>query len=209
MTRQIAIAGLKRVKARLGTQGGKPGGPDMGGDQQAVVVCGQGDLEQVAGVEPQDGPAIGGDVAHPAQGPRQAVGGVQVGQQDQVMDLPGFAVFLVDGRYFRREQEEDGPAAGRRQGLPQWRFEIGPQAIKAIADCHQLVADLAKPARMHTVPGPDHRNALTGCPPRQMFQVQVAAGGSGIVGVHVQIGVQGHDGKIPGGRGRLAHDRAR
>src|SRR5437879_2130298 len=45
---------------------------------------------------------------------------------------------------------------------------------------------------MHAIPGADHCDALAGRPPGKMLKVEVAAGGAGIFGVHMQIGMKFH-----------------
>ncbi len=68
--RQIAVALLHRVEARLRAQDGEPGRPDVGGDQIGVRPALQGDLQQVPRVEPEDGPAVRVEVADRARASR-------------------------------------------------------------------------------------------------------------------------------------------
>src|SRR5579883_3529109 len=48
---------------------------------------------------------------------------------------------------------------------------------------------------MHAISRADHRDALAGGPPGQMLKIEVAAGGAGIFGMHMQSGMKFH--RIP------------
>ena len=50
---------------------------------------------------------------------------------------------------------------------------------------------------MHAIPGADHGDALAGRPPGEMLEVEVAAGGPRIFGVHMQIGMKFHGVPLP------------
>ena len=43
---------------------------------------------------------------------------------------------------------------------------------------------------MHAIAGADDRDALARRPPSEMFEVEVPAGGAGIFGMHVEVGVK-------------------
>ena len=68
----------------------------MGGDKQGLRATGKGDLQQVPAVQAQNGPAVGTNVADGFQPAGQGVRRLQAGQQDEVMDLTGAAVALID-----------------------------------------------------------------------------------------------------------------
>ena len=55
---EIAIAFIDGIETRLRAEGGKPRRPDMRRDEKGMRPGFQRDLQQVAGVETQDGPPI-------------------------------------------------------------------------------------------------------------------------------------------------------
>ena len=66
---------------------------------------------------------------------------------------------------------------------------------------HQLVADLGEPGGVGEVAGRHHRQALAAGPQGEVLEVAVAAGGAGVLGVDVEIGVEGHWQRPGGGQG--------
>ena len=94
---QIVVALFDRVEARLGAQHREPRRPDVGGDQVAPFARLKRDLQKVAGIEPQNGTAVGIHVADPCQAILHALGLLQVRGVDEMVDLAGAAVLLVDG----------------------------------------------------------------------------------------------------------------
>ena len=71
-------------------------------------------LQEVAGIEPEDRPPVGRDIAATAKPRRHAIDGLEVGRVDQVMDFAGAVGLLVDGGDFDLEHEAHRGAARRR-----------------------------------------------------------------------------------------------
>jgi hypothetical protein len=97
---QVGVAVPHGVEAGLGPQHGEPGRPHVRGHQVAAGAALQGDLQQVPGIEPEDGPAVRGQVADLGQRRGDAVRGLEARRVDQVMDLAGPLVATVDRAYF-------------------------------------------------------------------------------------------------------------
>jgi hypothetical protein len=62
--RQVGVAIRHPVESRLRAENREPRRPGVRGDQIAAVAAFQGDLQQVARVEAEDGPAVGGEIAY-------------------------------------------------------------------------------------------------------------------------------------------------
>ena len=71
---QVGVAVGDRVEAGLRAERREPGRPDVRRHQVAALAGVQQRLQQVAGVQPEDRPAVGGDVADPGQPPGQLGG---------------------------------------------------------------------------------------------------------------------------------------
>ena len=113
------------------------------------------DLQQVAGVEAEDRAAVRGEVADPPRALAvSAPARLEVGHEDQVVDLADPLVLLVDGCDLHLEQEAHR-AAGRRRAGPARRLalELGRQPEEAGLGRHQLVPDLARPGRVGEIAG--------------------------------------------------------
>jgi hypothetical protein len=93
---EVGVAVGDGVEARLAAQGREPRRPDVRGHEVAVLAGLEGDLEQVARVQAQDGPAVGAEVADPSERGGEPGHRVQVGQIDQVVHLARMVVALVD-----------------------------------------------------------------------------------------------------------------
>jgi hypothetical protein len=191
---QVAVAFLDRVEAGLRAERGEPRRPDVRRHEVGVRPGVERHFQQIARIEAEDGPAVGSDVADPREAGRQPVGAGEIGQIDQVVDLARALALLVDGRNLGGEHEAHRRPAGRRQGRQHLGFEVRPQGEQAVAGRHELVLHLGQPRRMHAIAGGDHRDALARRPPGKVFQVEVAAGGAGMAGMYVQVGVERHDG---------------
>ena len=183
MGRQVGKAPLDGVKAREGPEHGEVGGPDVGGDKLSLRAGLQGQLQQVPAVQTQNGPPVGVDVADGFQPGGQLVRRLQIGQEDQVVDLSGLSVPLIDGADLPGDHEPWGLSAhtaGQAQVLP--------QGIDPLPRRDQLLLQLGAPDRVGKVPRPQQLNALAPGPPVQVGQVAVPAGGPGEAGVNVEIG---------------------
>jgi hypothetical protein len=73
------------------------------GHEEAAWPGRQGDLQQVTRIQPEDGPAIGGQVADPGQRRGDPVRGLEARRVQQVVDLAGPLVAAVDRADLDRE----------------------------------------------------------------------------------------------------------
>ena len=136
------------------------------------------DLQEIAGIETEDGAAVGGDIADAREARRHAVDGIEVGRIDQVMDFAGAVALLVDGGDFHLEHEPHRRAARRRQRLRHRLLDVVAQAIEAGLGRNQLLLELGAPGGMGEVAGGDHADALAAGPGGEMLKIEVAAGGA-------------------------------
>ena len=176
--RQVAEAGLQGVEAGEGAEHGEVGRPDMGGDELRVGADLQRQLQQVPAVQPQNGTAVGVDVADGLQPGGQLVRRLQGREQNDVVDLPGLSVLFVDGADLAGDDEPGrfaGSGVRQAQGLP--------EGIDALSGGDQLLPQLRPPGGMGEVPGAQQLDALPPGPPVQMGCVAVMAGGAGEPGV--------------------------
>ena len=195
MRRQVPIAVVHGVEARLGAQRGEPRGPDVGRHQVRSGPRLQRHLQQMPGVQSQDRPPVRVQVADLGKAGNQPVRGVEVRGVDQVMDLPGLVALLVDGRDLHRQHEPDrieAAGAGRRKLSLHGPFEVGAQAEEPGLRGDELLLQLSPPGRMGEVARADDADALLARPDGQVLQVAVPAGGAGESRVDVQIRVEGH-----------------
>ena len=191
---KVVEAVLQPVETGLGAEQGEPRRPDMGRDEHGLGADIQRHLQQVAGVQAQDGTAVGVQVAHQLQPLREAVGIVQRGHEDQVVDFAHLALTLVDGADLGLEQEER--PVGVRRCLPLQEVQILGRAGQAVQAAglvaHQLLAQLVPPLRVGEVAGAQHVDALAAGPGRQMPGRELFAGGTGKAGMDVQVGDESH-----------------
>ena len=193
--RQVPIAVVHGVEAGLGAQRGEPRGPHMGRHQVRSGSRLQRHLQQVPGVQPQDRPPVGVQVADLGKAGNQPVRRVEVRGVDQVMDLPGLVALLVDGRDLHRQHEPDRIEAA---GAGRWKlplhgpFEVGAQTEEPGFRGNELLLQLGAPGRMGEVARADDADALLARPDGQVLQVAVPAGGAGESRVDVQVRVEGH-----------------
>ena len=104
---QILEALNQIVEARLGAQDREPGRPDVGRDQLGQGVGGQNQLQDVLGVQTQNGPAVRGQVAAGRQGRAEPLGRLKRGHQDDDVDFAHPLVLFVNTGDFAAEQEAD------------------------------------------------------------------------------------------------------
>jgi hypothetical protein len=192
VVREIAIALGDRIEARARTEHGEPGCPDVGRHQIGVGTRFQHDLQQVARVEAEDWPSVGGDVADARQSRGEAIGGREVRHVDEVVDLTRQLALLVDGRDLHREHEARLPVATGRQPLVDGSRDVVAQAEQAGLGRHQRLLQLSEPDRMGEVAGADDRDALLARPIGEVFEVAVLARGTRVFRMDVEIGVKAH-----------------
>ena len=210
--REVSVAVVDGVEARLRAERGEPRRPDMGGDEVRVRSRLQGDLQQVPGVEPQDRPPVRVQVADPGQAVHYPVRRIEIRGVDQVVDLPRPVELLVDGRDLDREHEPHGgplaPARGRQTFLDR-PFQIRPQAEQSRLRRHELLLQLRPPRRMREVPGGDDADPLLAGPQGQVLEVAVPARRSRVLRMHVQVGVERHAAALPAAVSSTRPDRPR
>ncbi len=162
----------------------------MGGYEKAAFARLKHDLQQVARVEAQNGPAIGAEIADARETLVQAPGAVQIGDINQVMHLARLAVLLIDRGDLHLEHKTD-VALGRTIGtLAYLLFQIAPQTIQAGFSGNQLILNFLEPAGMSEIAGGQQPDAFAPRPEGQVFQVAVAAGGPREFRMHVQVGIE-------------------
>ena len=153
------------------------------------------DLQQVAGIEPEDRPSIGRDIADAGEPRRDAIDRLEIGRVDEVMDFAGAVGLLVDGRDLDLEHEAHRRAAGGRQRLRDRLLDLVAQPVEAGLRRHELLLELGAPGRMGEVAGRDHADALAACPGGEVFEVEIPARRARIFRVDVQIRVEAHAGR--------------
>ena len=193
--REVPVAFVDRVEARLRPERGEPGGPDVGGHEVRPGVRFEGELEEVPGVEPENRPPVGIEVADPREARGHPVHCVEVRGVDQVMDLPGLVELLVDGGDLHRQHEPGrgllAPAGGREL-LLDGSLQVGPQPIEARLRRHELLPDLGPPGGVGEVPGADDGDALLAGPEGEVLEVAVPARRPRVLGVDVEVGIESH-----------------
>ena len=165
------------------------------GDEIRAGVRFQGDLQQVPGIEAQDRPSVRVQVADPGQAVHHPLRRLEIRGVDQVVDLSRLVELLVDGRDLDREHEPNRSTAAparRRQPFLDGPFQIGTQAEQPRLRGHELFLQLGPPRRMGEVPRGDDADALLAGPDGQMLKVAVPAGGAGVFGMDVQVGIERH-----------------
>ena len=195
MIGQIAVAFGNRIEAGLRAERREPRRPDMRRHQIGVGTRVERDLQQVARVEPEDRAAVGGDVADARKALGDAVGTREIGRVDEVMDFARAPGLLVDRGNFHFEHEAHVGAAGGRKLPGDALFDVVAQAEQPGLGGNELVLEFRAPGRMGEVAGADDGDALAGCPPGEVLEVEVPAGRARIFRVNVQVGVEAH--RIP------------
>src|SRR6185436_5974860 len=121
----------------------------------------------------------------------EALDGVEVGQVDEVVHLAGAVVALVDRGDLDRELEPHRLLHTRealRQPLPHRLGPVGLELVEARLTGNESVLEVAEPGGVREVAGAEQRDAFAAGPPGQIVQVKVAAAGTGVLRVDVQIG---------------------
>ena len=120
---KVAEAFFYGIKAGKCPEQGEMGRPDMGGYKYRLRAGLQGDLQQVAAVQPQYRPAVGMDIPNGLQLFGKRFRSIQTGEKDDIVNLAGPAVFLVDGANLPRQHEPrlnlfPGDAVRLTEGIP-------------------------------------------------------------------------------------------
>ena len=182
---EVAVAIGDRVESRPRAQHGEPRRPDMGGNQVGAGPGLQRDLEQVPGIEAEDRPAVGVEVADPPEAGGEAVGGVEIRDVDEVVDLPGQVALLVDRRDLHLEHEPDNIGATSRQHGVNIRLYVRAQPEQSRLGRDELFLQLGTPRRVGEVAGADDRDPLLHGPIGQVLKVGLLARRPRIPGVNV------------------------
>jgi len=148
------------------------------GDERAARINLQDDFQEVATVQPQDGPAVGADVADAFEPRLQPFQRGKGGHKDQVMDLADSVVLLVDVADLAAQQKAHRPLTGRRHFGLNGGQQVGLEAKQPLLGRFQLFLQFGQPARVGNVARSDEMNALPLRPLGQPFQIQILAGGA-------------------------------
>ena len=79
--------------------------PDVRGNKQRLGAGLEGHVEEVLAVQPQNGPAVGMQVADGFEPLAQTLGALKIGKKDKVVHLPRPAVLFVNRTDFTRNNE--------------------------------------------------------------------------------------------------------
>src|SRR3989338_5007637 len=90
---------LYPVKSGGRAKQAKPGGPDMPGDNKAFGVNVKDDPVQLRGIQPQDRPAVRGQVAQPGEVVIDLIHGLKRGGKDDVVDAVAAVILRIDTAY--------------------------------------------------------------------------------------------------------------
>ena len=172
---QVGVAVTDRVEAGLRAEHGEPGRPHVSGHQEAVRVGRERDVQQVAGIEPEDRPPVRGQVADLGQRRGDPVRGVETRRVDKVVNLPGALGAAVDRGYLDREHEPDRARTGGRGVADEPSLELGTDPEQAGLGRDQGLPELGGPRRMREIPGAEHAQALAQGPRGKMLDIAVLA----------------------------------
>ena len=179
---QIPKTFFHRIKSGKGSQKGKMRRPDMGGNQHALRTGVQKDFQQIPAVQPQNRPSVRMDIPDGFQPGRQPVRLLKPRQQNHIVNLPHFAVFLVNGTDFSGDNKKGlfAPA-----GLPVLQPIFLFQPVQTVPGLFQLFLQFPTPVRMGKIPRSHHPDSFSLRPESQMFRVAFLAGGPGKPGMNM------------------------
>ena len=124
--------------------------PDMRRYKDGVGAKLQNDFQQIMTVQPENGPAVGMDIADGFQLPRYNFRGFKSRKQYQAMHFPDAVPLLIYGAYLPGYDK-----AGRRTTCVQSVFYtiFVLQDIQPLFGRHELFLKLFPPCRMCKIPG--------------------------------------------------------
>ena len=157
----------------------------MGGDEDVVFVGLQDDLQQVPGIQPQDGAAVGGDVAELSQLVLDLLYGLEVRGQDHMVNLAGLVALLVDGADLRGEHETNVPVGGPVVTRPRVETPLGLEAEQPRLGRLDFFPKLLSPAGMGEIPRAHNRDPLDATPQIHVLRDKILAGGHRVVRMDV------------------------
>ena len=132
----------------------------MGRDQKSVMAGFQNQLQKIPGVQAQNGPAVGSDVAQALQFVGKGVGRREIREKHQIVVFAGLVVFFVDVADFRFQDEPGVSGAGRRNLLFQGRLDVRFEAEQPGFRLPELFLHLLPPHRMGEIAGGHQLDAL-------------------------------------------------
>jgi hypothetical protein len=187
--RHLLEAFLDRVESRVGSEQGEPGGPDMGRDDDALGTKVGDHPDEGLDVEAQNRPAVGAEVAQPAEPTVDLLHRLEVGGQEEQVDLPDLAFLRIDEADLRREDERD---VVRSEGDAPERFSFRPlgilQAEEAVALGLELLLGQKEPFRVGEIGRGQKGDALDLAPVGERVEGHVPRGRPGEPGVDMEIG---------------------
>ena len=207
---KIAVTLIEDVKTRLGAKNGKPRRPDVGGDEVTAVAAGKADFEEVARIQAENGPAVGGEIADAREAGDHAVGAGEVGRIEEMVNLADLVALLVDRGDLDLQEEAHGcggDGAGSEFGS-HGSLQVVTEAEEARLSRNQFLLDRRHPCGMREIARADDRDAFLLRPQRQVMEVEVSTRRPGILRVDVKVGVKAHLRKARGRRkaGRNTRD---
>ena len=117
----------------------------------------QRNFQEVPGVQAEDWPAIGSQVAHLGQCRGDGARRLERGGVEEMVHLPGCAVAFVNGGDLRRQQEPDFRPAAWRQGAPEPGRELRLERQQPRLRGHQQLGKLGRPGGMSEIACADDR----------------------------------------------------
>ena len=136
------------------------------------------------------------DIADGPQPGLDGFGGLESGSQNDIVHFAHAAEPLVDVGDLDRQHETHRRPAGGRYLVLHRPFVLGFQAEQALFGRLQFLFQLIHPSRMNEIPGTHHPDTLQLGPLVEVLQVQVLAGRPRVMGVEMQIGVEGQGGPL-------------
>ena len=145
---------FETVESGFGTKHGKPGSPDMSGNEHGVGVAVFDDFEKFFGVEAKDGAAVGLEVADVGQAGVDLGHGGEVGGDDDVVEFADLASPLVDVGDFDGGDEVMGLVFDSIWELViNWLGDVGFELVESTIDLVELVLHFNYPLGVGEVAG--------------------------------------------------------
>jgi hypothetical protein len=111
-----------------------------------------------------------------------------------MVNLSCLSLSFIDAADFSREEKTGRAATGGGEIFLDLFCELPMELKKSITYFDQFSFEFVHPARVREITSPDQSNALFLSPQGKVFRVKISSGGSGEVGVNVQISDKRHKG---------------